>query len=286
VALASCIRARAEEVARRYRIARVHDTPEALIEDPAVEIVDLAFPPDQQPGLIRHALRQPHLKAILAQKPLALSLGAAIALYDQAAAAGKIVSVNQNMRYDQSMRVRHGAGALGRRQRQDDGAGRGRLPLDRRGSRGRPCRDSDQSGEGGRVPMMQLGIFTGYFPYGLEETAKRVRALDFNTVQLDLHFKDLDLGPGQVTRDKCIRIRETFRDHNLPICCVSGYTNIVHPDPAERERRNGHRKEIIRHAQFLGSPYVISETAPSRPIATGSRIPRTGPRKAGRTVAR
>jgi predicted dehydrogenase len=105
VALASRTRARAEEVARRYRIARVHDTPEALIEDPAVEIVDLAFPPDQQPGLIRHAFRQPHVKAILAQKPLALSLGAAIALRDQAAASGKILSVNQNMRYDQSMRV-------------------------------------------------------------------------------------------------------------------------------------------------------------------------------------
>jgi hypothetical protein len=24
--------------------------------------------------------------------------------------------------------------------------------------------------------MMQSGIFTGYFPYGLEETAKRIRS--------------------------------------------------------------------------------------------------------------
>ncbi len=44
--------------------------------------------------------------------------------------------------------------------------------------------------------MMQAGIFTGYFPYSLEETAKKIRALDFNTVQLDLHFKDLDLRRG------------------------------------------------------------------------------------------
>ena len=34
--------------------------------------------------------------------------------------------------------------------------------------------------------MMQTGIFTGYFPYGLDETAKKIRALDFNTVQLDM----------------------------------------------------------------------------------------------------
>jgi len=108
--------------------------------------------------------------------------------------------------------------------------------------------------------MMQVGIFTGYFPYGLEETARKIRALDFNTVQLDMQFKDVDLSAGQITREKCIRIRETFRDHHLPICCISGYTNIVHPDPGERERRVGYLKEIIRHAQYLGTPYVISES--------------------------
>src|SRR5919204_94661 len=75
--------------------------------------------------------------------------------------------------------------------------------------------------------MMQVGIFTGYFPYGLEETAQKIRALGFNTVQLDMHFRDVDVSAGQITKDKCIRIRETFRDHDLPVCCVSGYTNIV-----------------------------------------------------------
>jgi len=108
--------------------------------------------------------------------------------------------------------------------------------------------------------MMQVGIFSGYFPYSLEETAKKIRALDFNTVQLDMHFKDIDLSAGQITKDKCVKIRETFRDHNLPISCISGYTNIIHPDKTERERRVGYLKEIIRHAQYLGTPYVISET--------------------------
>jgi predicted dehydrogenase len=105
VAIASRTRANAAKVAERWGIAKVHDTPEALIEDPEVEIIDLAFPPDQQPALIRHALKQPHVKAILAQKPLALSLDEARKLRDEAKAAGKILSVNQNMRYDQSMRV-------------------------------------------------------------------------------------------------------------------------------------------------------------------------------------
>lgn len=108
--------------------------------------------------------------------------------------------------------------------------------------------------------MMQTGIFSGYFPYGLEETARKIRALDFNTVQLDMHFKDMELSAGQITKEKCVRICEAFRDNNLPISCISGYTNIIHPDKAERERRVGYLKEIISHAQYLGTPYVISET--------------------------
>ena len=105
VAIASRTPSKAAEVAARWHIPRVHATPEALIADPEIEILDIAFPPDQQPALIRHALRQPHIKAILAQKPLAMDFAEAKALAAEARAAGKILSVNQNMRFDQSMRV-------------------------------------------------------------------------------------------------------------------------------------------------------------------------------------
>ncbi len=83
-AIASRTGSKAAAVAERWGIAKVHATPEALIYA---------------------ALKQPHIKAILAQKPLALTLADAIALRDAAAQAGKVLCVNQNMRYDQSMRV-------------------------------------------------------------------------------------------------------------------------------------------------------------------------------------
>jgi sugar phosphate isomerase/epimerase len=108
--------------------------------------------------------------------------------------------------------------------------------------------------------MIQVGIFTGYFPYSLEETARRIRSLDFNTVQLDVSFKDMDLSTEAITAEKCHRIRDTFRRHNLPICCISGYTNLVHPEPARRKANLAHLKQIIRFAHDLGSPYVISES--------------------------
>jgi predicted dehydrogenase len=104
-AIASRTVDKTRKIAERYGIPRVHETPQALIADPDIEILDIAYPPDQQPAVIREALRQPHIKAILAQKPLALSLGEAKKLRDEAAAAGKVLSVNQNMRYDQSIRV-------------------------------------------------------------------------------------------------------------------------------------------------------------------------------------
>ena len=108
--------------------------------------------------------------------------------------------------------------------------------------------------------MMQNGIFTAYFPYGLEDTARTIRSHGFNTVQLDLHFKDVDVGPGQLGQQNTKRIRDTFRSHDLPICAISGYTNVIHPD-LDRRRANVERlKEIIRNARSLGSRYVISET--------------------------
>ena len=105
VAIASRTPSHAAEVAKRWGIATVHETPEKLLEDPAVEIADIAFPPDQQPALLRHAFRQKHIKGILAQKPLAVDFATARAVVAEAKASGKVLSVNQNMRFDQSMRV-------------------------------------------------------------------------------------------------------------------------------------------------------------------------------------
>src|SRR5690554_5997040 len=82
VAIASRTKSRAEEVAKRYEIETVYDSPRELIEDPQIEIVDIAYPPDQQPDLIRHALAQDHVRGVLAQKPLALTLEEARALRD------------------------------------------------------------------------------------------------------------------------------------------------------------------------------------------------------------
>ena len=52
VAIGARTRARAEEAARRHEIARVHENPEALLDDPSIEVLDLAVPPAAQVPLI------------------------------------------------------------------------------------------------------------------------------------------------------------------------------------------------------------------------------------------
>ncbi len=122
--------------------------------------------------------------------------------------------------------------------------------------------------------MIQVGIFSGYFPYALEESARRIKAQGFNTVQLDLAFKDIDFStPEAITREKCHRVRDTFRRHDLPISCMSAYTNIVHPDAGERQRRNDYLKATLRHARDCGTPYVISETGTVNPDSDWSSHP-------------
>lgn len=103
VAIASRSKENAAKVATRHSISRVYDTYEELIADPTIEVLDIAVPPQRQPGLIRAACARGTVKGILAQKPLALSYPEAVEAVRVCEKAGIQLSVNQNMRYDPSI---------------------------------------------------------------------------------------------------------------------------------------------------------------------------------------
>ena len=108
--------------------------------------------------------------------------------------------------------------------------------------------------------MISVGIFNGYFPYTLEESISRIKSHGFSCVQLDLCFKDMDLDWKKLDAAKCHTIRDAFRKANLPIFCISGYINLVHPDLAQRKDNIEYLKTLLKFARDLGTPYVISET--------------------------
>ena len=82
--------------------------PARLLSDKTVEVLDLAVPPDVQPTLLREAVQhRDHIRGILAQKPLAMTSREARACVRLCEQAGIVLAVNQNMRYDQSVRALH-----------------------------------------------------------------------------------------------------------------------------------------------------------------------------------
>jgi predicted dehydrogenase len=105
VAIASRQRANAEKVAQRHGLAKVYDSYAQLLDDPSIEVLDIAVPPNAQLGLIQGACQRRTVKGILAQKPLGMNYAEAVEAVRACEAAGIALAVNQNMRYDQSVRA-------------------------------------------------------------------------------------------------------------------------------------------------------------------------------------
>src|SRR5262245_6341455 len=79
VAIASRNRQKAARVADRHSIPKVYDSAEQLLNDPSIEVLDIAVPPNAQLGLIKAACERRTVKGILAQKPLGVNYGEALA---------------------------------------------------------------------------------------------------------------------------------------------------------------------------------------------------------------
>ncbi|MBL8814021.1 MAG: Gfo/Idh/MocA family oxidoreductase [Planctomycetaceae bacterium] len=110
VAITSRTRSTAEQVAARHGIASVCDTVDQVVQHPEVRVLDVAVPPDCQADVIRRAIQlqregKGKLRAILAQKPLGTNYPEARELVQLCEDAGIVLGVNQNMRFDQSVRA-------------------------------------------------------------------------------------------------------------------------------------------------------------------------------------
>lgn len=106
VAISSRSVERSRSVAARHQINKVYDSYLDLLQDPEVEILDIAVPPNILLSIIREVVKHAdHIKGILAQKPMGVNFSEAKEIVFLCEAAGIKLAVNQNMRYDQSIRA-------------------------------------------------------------------------------------------------------------------------------------------------------------------------------------
>ncbi|MBI1368187.1 MAG: gfo/Idh/MocA family oxidoreductase [Planctomycetes bacterium] len=106
VAITSRKLSNARLVAERHQVTTVYRHYRRLLDDERVAVLDIAVPPDVQYGVIRDAVQHGnHIKGILAQKPLGIDYAQAKRLVAMCRDAGITLAVNQNMRWDQSVRA-------------------------------------------------------------------------------------------------------------------------------------------------------------------------------------
>ena len=92
---------RARENAQHFNIPHVFATPEELCASPAIDAVFVASPDALHSEHTLLALR--HGKAVLCEKPLAMSASEAVRMASAARAAGRVFGVAQNFRYNSSL---------------------------------------------------------------------------------------------------------------------------------------------------------------------------------------
>ena len=106
VAIVSRTPEKARQVAQRHAIPTVYETLEGLLNDTEIEVVDIAVPPDQQWNIIQEVVKHSdHIHGVLAQKPLGMDYAQAREIVEACQRAGIKLAVNQNMRYDHSIRA-------------------------------------------------------------------------------------------------------------------------------------------------------------------------------------
>jgi predicted dehydrogenase len=106
IGIASRTPEHARAVAAQHAIPQVYNDYREMLDDEQIEVIDIAVPPDQQLGVIRDVvMHNDHIRGVLAQKPLAMNYHDARQIVSLCSAADIKLGVNQNMRYDQSVRA-------------------------------------------------------------------------------------------------------------------------------------------------------------------------------------
>lgn len=114
---------------------------------------------------------------------------------------------------------------------------------------------------------LTVGIATfGFTTFTNAELAKELSAAGLRTIQLFLSQKDSAFWKynsradvSSLTPERCKAIAETYRSAGIGIHSIGVYTNLIHPDAAERQANLAYFKAMMEVGRQMGVRTFITE---------------------------
>ena len=122
-------------------------------------------------------------------------------------------------------------------------------------------------------PGLTVGIATfGFTDYTNRRLAEELAAQGLRTVQLFLSQTDSRYwkyngrsDPSDLSAARCKEIADVYRSAGIAIHSLGVYTNLIHPDEAERKANLAYFEAMMKAAQAMGVRYLITEAGHYEP---------------------
>ena len=125
--------------------------------------------------------------------------------------------------------------------------------------------DQPVAAVGGRKLTVGIATF-GFTTLSNTELAKELSAAGLRTIQLFLSQKDSAFWKynsradvSSLTPDRCQAIADTYRSAGIRIHSIGVYTNLIHPNAAERKANLDYFKAMMEVGRRMGVRTVITE---------------------------
>ncbi|MCZ8519527.1 MULTISPECIES: sugar phosphate isomerase/epimerase family protein [Paenibacillus] len=114
--------------------------------------------------------------------------------------------------------------------------------------------------------MNPLG-FMSYVYMGMtvDEMLREARRHGFTCIQLDPRQKLGLMDDEPLSPIRAKRLRSLFEEQGITVVGLSGYTNLMQPDPAKREQKLRQLEKMIDLCPHYGTRYILTETGSLHP---------------------
>jgi len=124
-----------------------------------------------------------------------------------------------------------------------------------------------EKAEAGDETALTVGVATtGFRAYTNAQLAEELAGQGIDTVQLFLTQTDSNYWRyngrndlSGLTAERCREIADTYRSAGLSIHSIGVYTNLIHPDPAEREANLAYFEAMMRVGASMGVRAFVTE---------------------------